>query len=400
MKRILVVGAGKLQVNTIKLVKQLGYYCIAVDGNPNAEGFEYCDEYKNIDVLDIKSCVEYAKNKKIDGVTTTSATITLPAVSAIAEELGLIGINKQVVDVLRDKYKIKEILYNSGLNTYGYFSNISTKELYDKAKKNIIYPSVIKPSDGSGSKGISVVYREEDLEKSIRYAMESSRTKDIYIESFIEGEEYGVESFVINGEVIIYGVIKQTFKQKNGKIEYGHCLPSGLPKKIENIIKEEVKRAIIALGIDFGSVNMDIILSNDNKPYIIDVGARVGLNKIAEKIIPYATGVDIFKNTIKACVGENVNMYPKYSKNVASRVIVPKQGKVKNIESFQDINSEKNILDVILTVCPGEDIQEYKTKADACGWVIATGDTIECAEMLANRINYKIVKKIHYVDID
>ena len=145
---------------------------------------------------------------------------------------------------------------------------------------------------------------------------------------------------------------------------------------------------------------MDIILSNDNKPYIIDVGARVGLNKIAEKIIPYATGVDIFKNTIKACVGENVNMYPKYSKNVASRVIVPKQGKVKNIESFQDINSEKNILDVILTVCPGEDIQEYKTKADACGWVIATGDTIECAEMLANRINDKIVKKIHYVDID
>ena len=397
MKKILVIGAGKLQVNTIKLIKELGHYCIAIDGNPDAIGFKFCDEYANIDVLDIRACVEYAKNKKIDGVTTTSATITLPAVAAIGEELGLIAISSEVVDVLRDKYKIKKKLFDGGSNIYGYFSEISTKELYYEAKKNIDYPVVIKPSDGSGSKGISIVYNEEDLIPAIKYAYKSSRTKGIYIESFIKGKEYGVESFVINGEVVIYGIIKQVFIDNGREIEYGHCVPSGLPSEVEENIKNEVKKAIKILGINYGSVNMDIILSEgEQEPYIIDVGARVGLNKIAEKIVPFSNGVDIFKNTIRLCIGENVDIYPKYSKNIATRVIILEQGKIKDIENYKDLIDKKDVLDIIVTAKKGDVINSYKTKSDSCGWIITTGNDIEEAEKLASIINNEFKKKIIY----
>ncbi|MDU2196910.1 MAG: ATP-grasp domain-containing protein [Peptostreptococcaceae bacterium] len=396
MKKILVVGAGNLQVNTIKLIKELGYYCIAIDGNQNSIGFKFCDEYEVIDVLNVSACVEYAKSKKIDGVTTTSATITLPAVSAIAKELGLIGINSEVVDVLRDKYKIKKKLFDYGCNIYGYFGEVSTEKLYHELKNNITYPVVIKPSDGSGSKGISIVYDENNLSKAIKYAYESSRTKNIYVESFIEGKEYGVECFVMNGEVIIYGIIKQTFVEHKDEIEYGHCLPSGLPIDIEHKIEDEVKKAIKCLGINYGSVNMDIILSNDNKPYIIDVGARIGLNKIAEKIVPLATGVDILKNTIKVCLGEKVDLYPRYIRNIATRVILPKPGKVKEIKNYSEIFKQEDVLEIILNIEAGNQIHQYKTKADACGWIFTTGKNIEEAELLANMTTKKVYSNIIY----
>ena len=153
---------------------------------------------------------------------------------------------------------------------------------------------------------------------AIEYAIRSSRNNDIYIETFIEGTEYGVESFVFEGDIFVYGVIKQVFKKyEDGKIEYGHCIPSGLSNDVEEKIKKEVKKAIKCLGINHGSVNMDVMLSKDNTPYIIDVGARIGLNQIAERIVPFATGVEILSNTIKASVGDKCYFTPLYSKPVA-----------------------------------------------------------------------------------
>lgn len=397
-KKVMVIGAGKLQLKTIKLAKELGYYCLCVDGNPNAEGFKIADEYRNIDVLDIESCLAYAKEKKIDGVTTTSSTITLPAVSRIAKELGLVGINPSVVDVLRDKFKIKTKLYNSGLNIAGFFSDISTPNLLEKAKQFIQYPAIIKPCDGSGSKGVIVVKGPSELNSAIEYAISNSRTKRIYIEEYIEGTEYGVECFVFRGDIIIYGVIKQTFAiDKNGKIEYGHCIPSGLDCDKEEIIKQEVRKAITCLGINHGSVNMDIILSKDNIPYIIDLGARIGLNQIAERLIPFATGVDIMSNTIRASVGDESSFYPLYLKPIASRLLILKPGIVKKIGDYRYLIDGEKVLDIILTVKPGDVIRPYKVKSDTCGWVITSAQSVKDAEELANTTRNKVAEVFEYL---
>lgn len=396
-KKIMVIGAGKLQLKTIKLVKELGYYCLCVDGNPGAEGFKIADEYRNIDVLDIEACLAYAKERKIDGVTTTSATITLPAVARIAKELGLVGIEQSVVDVLIDKFKIKNILCNGGLNNAGFFADISNPTLVEKAKQFIQYPSIIKPSDGSGSKGVIIVSEPSQLSSAIEYAMKSSRTKKIYVEKFIDGIEYGVESFVFQGEIITYGVIKQTFiRNEDEKIEYGHCIPSGLDISTEKKIKQEVNKAIKCLGIDHGSVNMDIMLSKDNVPYIIDVGARIGLNQIAERLVPLATGVDILSNTIKASVGDECSFSTLYSKPVASRLLILEPGIVKSIGDYKNLIDGESVLDIIITVKPGDVINPYKIKSDSCGWVITTAEIVKEAEDLANTIRDKVAELFEY----
>ena len=72
MKKLLVIGAGFLQNFVIEKAKQLGYYVLAVDGNPDAAGFKNADEYAAINIVDEKACFEYAKEKKIDGVMTAA----------------------------------------------------------------------------------------------------------------------------------------------------------------------------------------------------------------------------------------------------------------------------------------------------------------------------------------
>jgi len=390
MKKIMVVGAGRLQAKTIKLVKELGYYCICVDKNPEAEGFEFADDYRVMDVLDTTACLNYAKENKIDGVTTTSAIVTLPTVATIAREMGLVGINPEVVEVLQNKYRIKKRLFEAGLHNAGYFADLSTPSLLAEAKKSIQYPSIVKPVDGSGSKGITVVNRPEDLSAALENALSSSNIKGAYIERFIDGTEYGAESFVFDGEVQVFGVMGKRMTSPPDYVELGHCLPAGLPAEIEEEINAEVKRAIRCLGINHGSVNMDIILSKDNVPYIVDIGARIGLNQIAERIIPFATGVDILTNTVRACVGDEASFKPLYKRPVASRLLNFEPGVIGRIGDYKSLINGEDVLDIIITVKPGDTIRPYKINSDTCGWVITTAATVEEAALIADRVRDEI----------
>ena len=65
----------------------------------------------------------------------------------------------------------------------------------------ITYPVMVKPCDGSGSRGARRVDNFSELADACKYAMDGSITHRAVIESFIIGDEYGAESLVVNGEI-------------------------------------------------------------------------------------------------------------------------------------------------------------------------------------------------------
>ena len=50
----IVIGASKDAIHTIEKAKEHGIYVIALDGNPNAEGFEVADEKVVVDISDLE----------------------------------------------------------------------------------------------------------------------------------------------------------------------------------------------------------------------------------------------------------------------------------------------------------------------------------------------------------
>ena len=61
MKRLLVLAAGILQVPIIKRAREMGYYVIAADGNPNAVGLQYADKQICANITDEEEMVAIAK---------------------------------------------------------------------------------------------------------------------------------------------------------------------------------------------------------------------------------------------------------------------------------------------------------------------------------------------------
>ena len=389
-KKILVVGGGPLQVPLIKKINEMGYISLCVDKNPNADGFQYAKYYKNIDIIDKEKCLKYAIENKIDGVLTIATDFPIETVSYIAQEMELVGISCETAKLIKNKYLVKKKFFENNICESVQFFEISSVTQIEKIEKEIRYPIIVKPCDGSGSKAIEKLDNGNNLRKAIIDAINSSISKKAFIETYIEGQEYGVESFVKDGEVHVLGIMKKYMTNPPYYAELGHSIPSGLSKDIEDSIVQNVTKAIKTLGVLNGSVNMDLILSRDNKANIIDVGARMGGNVIGSHIIPSATGIDILENLVKLSIGESVNLEKKLNRNISTRLLDFGPGKITKILDMSGLIDGNNVIDIVLNKKVVDITNTYKSNVDTFGWIVVSGNTPKEAENLADSLKLKI----------
>lgn len=377
MKSLLMLGGGFLQCFVIKKAKQLGYRALVLDADPNAVGFKLADDYAVINIVDEEACLKYAQDHKVDGVLTAATDFSVLTMSRIAEEMGLPGINYEAAKRIKNKAAVRKCLFDAKADDTGYSFEINSLEEASAILQQVKFPVMMKPCDGSGSRGASRVDKAEDFEKACKFAMDGSITHRAVAEPFVVGKEYGVESFVDNGEIHILGVMQKDMTLPPYYAELGHAIPSGLPIAIEEKIKSCVHKALVALGVNHGSVNMDLLLSESGDVHIVDVGARMGGNLIGSHIIPIGTGVDYMGNMIRAAVGDKTS-WEKVSepKPVATKLLALTPGKVKALPDFSALEKQYGVkIEHHLNV--GDEITPYRTNLDGCGYVVATAENVE-----------------------
>ena len=227
---------------------------------------------------------------------------------------------------------------------------------------------------------------ESEIDHAIQYAFDGARNNEIYVEPFIEGEEYTVEAYVCEEEVYIYSIVKTVFYWEIEFPVYSQTTYLGISLDLERLIENEIKGAIKALEINFGPVNFDLIISSsDGKPYIIDVGIRNGQNLIASHIVPYSRGVNELDNSINLCLAQQVDPKPIFKKYISSRLLIYRSGLIKEIKPIHDLIGKEHIVDIILRKDVGDVLPRYQTKADICGWILTEGTTPEEAQAWANK---------------
>ncbi|MGM0777900.1 MAG: ATP-grasp domain-containing protein [Bacillota bacterium] len=388
MKKILIIGAGFLQSFVIKKAKEIGYYTIAIDKNPHAVGFEIADEFNVVDIIDQEACLKYAKEKEIDGVMTAATDYGVLSAAYIAEKLNLPGLNYNVAKVIKNKYKVRRTLFENKIDDIDQYYEISCVDELDKIYNSVQFPVMVKPIDGSGSKAAKRVDNITDLKKACKEAVDASLEGKALIEDFIEGKEYGVESFVYNGEIHVLGVMGKYMTNPPDYAELGHIIPSQL--EIEKKVRDIVRNAIATLGINYGAVNMDLLITNDNRICIVDIGARMGGNLIGSHIIPIGTGVDYMEKLIKSAVGDSIEMKVSNTRrNVVTRILALNAGRIKSLPNLIEIR-EKCQVDIHSHLKVGNLIREYHNNLDGCGYIISVADDIKTAEARAEEAKHLV----------
>ena len=394
MKKILIIGAGFLQDFVIKKAKQMGYYTLAVDADPSAIGLSHADKSAVINIVDEKACLQFALDERIDGVLTAATDYGVLTASYIAEYMGIPGLNYESAKLIKNKYLVRKRLYENLVDDTEQSYEVTTDTDLHALAYLLTYPVMVKPCDGSGSRGASRVDHPSDIPQACEYAMNSSISNRAEIETFITGREYGAESLVINGEIHVLAIMKKWMTEPPYYAELGHAIPCGLSVEVEERAINIIRKAITALGINHGSVNMDLLITDTGNIHIIDIGARMGGNMIGPYIIPYGTGIDYMGNMLKAAVGDEPEWTVNDKSAVATKLLAFKGGRVKRLpdEQLVDVNDAK--IEIYHHIAVGDMVNEYHTNLDGCGYIISRAETVEKAGKAAARALEKISESI------
>lgn len=304
--RVLFLGGSVFQTPAIMHARKQGYEIITCDYTPDNPGHQYADAYYNVSTTDTQAVLELAQKIRPDGIIAYASDPAAYTAAYVAEQLGLPGSPPESVAILSSKDRFRKFQKKHGFYVPKSIATTSASailEFYESQKQSII----IKPCDASGSKGVSVIDSPKAIPDAFKYALSFSRKGIVVAEHFVKRKGYQIagDGFVVGGKLVFRCFANEHFNNTgNTLVPIGESFPSILSEEIQNRIHNEVQRLIDTIGYRTGALNFDIMLTDTNEIFIIEIGPRNGGNLIPQ-VIQYATGVDLIDYTIAASLGQD-----------------------------------------------------------------------------------------------
>ena len=185
-----------------------------------------------------------------------------------------------------DKVATKHFLNSANLSTpkFAVYREIDrTDELAAEIEKIFGLPVVIKASSQGSSIGVTIVEKSSDIDEAIDNAFAFG--DEILVEKFIKGRELTVAVFGNEDEAEALPVIEIT--TTTGRYDYKSKYTKGLsthivPAQIPDELTAEVQKLAIAtfkLCKCAGVARIDMMLSEENIPYVIEVNSVPGMTE-------------------------------------------------------------------------------------------------------------------------
>lgn len=304
MKKIIILGAGEIQIPVIKKVSELGYYSIALDYDKDAIGLKYADKFYVVSSTDADKVLEVARTENADALLTTS-DYPVNVVAAVSETMGLVSMSKEVANICTNKFLQRKIFSTHGINSPKFYlvsGNDFSLENYND------FPYIVKPVDSSASRGVKRVNDPNELLNAIEEAKIYSRSGQVLVEQFIGGREFSVETLTQNNETTIANITeKLVIGEDYGYfVEDTHIEPARITADEWGLIENEVIKALKVTQANNCPSHTEVKLWN-GKPYIIEIACRLGGDYITSDLVPLSTGIDMLANLIKLSVGEPID---------------------------------------------------------------------------------------------
>lgn len=380
-KTLLILGAGVDQIPGILKAKEMSIYTVALDGNPNAKGKIYVNEFYVVSIKHFEQIENFIKNKlnkKIDGV--IAFGVDIPTI--IAKTADILGVNYTIpldsAILSEDKFLSKEFMKKKNILIPKYSIVSSIKDI-----KKYEAPIVIKPIDNSAARGISYVENLNNLKYYYNYALKFSKQKKVQVEQYLTGHQISTESFVVDGKIYNIGFADRNYNDMDkflpNIIENGGDLPS-IHMKAKHKIELEKYLKIISkeLNIKNGVIKGDIVIHHD-KVYIIEFALRLSGGNFSTIEIPQNTGIDFIKIAIELHMNIRINtdeLIQTNNKYISLRYKFVEESKIGIIKKI-DLPHRNN--DIILSNfhCQTGDKVSNKTTnhAQRLGFAIARGNS-------------------------
>jgi biotin carboxylase len=397
---VLFVGAGRHQRRAIARARELGLSTVAVDRNPEALGFPEADTFEVVDFSDVEAVVELARRHGVDGVLTVSADRAVPVVAQVADALRLPGIGAETARLMTHKVAMRRLLADSGV-PQPRFAAVRTLDEARRAARTVGFPSVLKPADSGGQRGVFRLESAGDLERHLHAALAESPTEEAIVEGFQEGLELNGLVIARNGEAELLTLSDRLRPPGIGfGVGWIHVYPSTLYADTLREAERVAVHAVHALGLRDG-IAFPQVIAADGQAWLVEVAARIPGGQMAD-LARHAVGVDLVEIALRQALGEPVPdalARPQKQQPLAIRFLTAEPGplptgKVLGWSGLERVRAFPGVVQADVYLTEGEEIRPVRLDGDRRGYVIAVADTnveaLERAEAAARLLDVEV----------
>ncbi|MCL4104355.1 UNVERIFIED_CONTAM: hypothetical protein GTU68_047317 [Idotea baltica] len=314
--KILVLGGGPNRigqgiefdyccVHAALALRDDGYETIMVNCNPETVSTDYdTSDRLYFEPVTLEDVLEIVALEKPKGVIVQFGGQTPLKLARELEAQGvpIVGTTPDAIDRAEDRERFQQMIQKLGLKQPENTTVRSTEEAVVAASK-IGYPLVVRPSYVLGGRAMEIVYREEDLLRYMRDAVQASDDAPVLLDSFLSAAvEVDVDA-VSDGKEVVIGAIMQHIEQAGIHSGDSACSlpPYSLDVAVQDKMRAQIKQMALELGVK-GLMNVQLAWQDD-EIYVIEVNPR------ASRTVPFVSkciGRSLAKVAARCMVGQSL----------------------------------------------------------------------------------------------
>jgi Carbamoylphosphate synthase large subunit (split gene in MJ) len=265
-----------------------------------------------------------------------------------------------------------------GLPVPAYFHAVTLQEAQEGIAK-IGYPVVIKPTDAFASRGVFKVYNENELVEYFPRSLQASRSKNIIVEQFLQGDQYFCQGFVQEHKLRLYAFSDRYYYDlPDVAIPYTNAFPAKISRALQDRMTEMFTKVVEYLNPLFGHVWAEWIYNKEtDKLYIIEIAIRGGGAFVTDELIPRAYGIDSQPYLVNAAMGHNERKFANEvikQRSAAFFSFLLPEGKIIKIEGLENVEGIPGVVKTdFKKMAVGDIVPPIENKGSRYGMVIIEG---------------------------
>ena len=321
IKRILIANRGEIALRALRTIQEMGKEAVVVHSTADKDALY-------VKYADASICIGGARSSEsylhipaiITACEISEADAIFPGYGFLSENqnfveicekhnIKFIGPSVEAMALMSDKSKAKQMMMRAGIPVVpGSDGAIKDIEAAKKLAAQIGYPVIIKAAAGGGGRGMRVVEKEEDLEKSFwsaeSEAMSAFGDGTMYMEKYISNPRH-IEVQVLGdeyGNVIHVGERDCSMQRRHQKlIEESPAVI--LDDKTRAELHQTAVNAAKAIGYTGAGTFEFLYDQRDNKFYFIEMNTRLQVEHCVSEM---CSGLDLIEWMIRISQGERL----------------------------------------------------------------------------------------------
>ena len=320
IEKILVANRGEIALRAIRTIKEMGKQAIAVYSVADKDALYLQHADASICIGGAKSSESYLSIPSIISAAEISGCDAIfPGYGFLSENQNFVEICKHhnikfigpSVDsmvLMSDKSKAKEVMKQAGVPVImGSDGALKDIEQAKELAQSIGLPVIIKASAGGGGRGMRVVEKMEDLEKSFLAAESEALSAfgdgTLYMEKYIKNPRH-IEVQVIadsHGNVVHIGERDCSMQRRHQKlIEESPAI--ALDEKTRANLHAVAVKATKHIGYE-NAGTFEFLLDADKNFYFMEMNTRLQVEHCVSEMV---SGIDIIEWMIRVAEGEKL----------------------------------------------------------------------------------------------